>query len=313
MPRISLLLTLVLCAAGTFMHAATREIIPAGTLLQCTVSEPNFSSKTAMIGDPVLCHLGALGAFGHSVFPRGAELGGHLEDAKAPGHFVGKGWMQIEFDRMILPGAEVLPLSAKIVSSPHLKADSEGRLHGKGHPTRDTLGWMVPVLWPIKLITLPMRGPYPSLKGETRLSLRLMEDVDIPFSVASKNVPMPPWASPSSYHSSSDGVFRPASTSFQGQPGVQPAYYTQPQTDAQPPVSAQAPAAQSMTVIALTGGTAFLAREYWVQDGQLHCVGADGGQKTFPLEAMDLYNTVSVNRQRNVEFVLQSKGGAVEQ
>jgi hypothetical protein len=28
---------------------------------------------------------------------------------------------------------------------------------------------------------------------------------------------------------------------------------------------------------------------------------------------MDLYNTVSVNRQRNVEFVLQSKGGAVEQ
>jgi hypothetical protein len=313
MPRASLLLTLILCAAGTIVQAATREIIPAGMLLQCTVSEPNFSSKTAMIGDPVLCHLGALGAFGHSVFPRGAELGGHLEDAKAPGRFFGKGWMQIEFDRMILPGAEVLPLSAKIVSSPHLKADAEGRLHGKGHPTRDTLGWMVPILWPIKVITLPMRGPYPSLKGETRLSLRLMEDVEVPFPVASKNVPMPPWVSPSSYHSSSDGVFRPASSTLQTQPEVQPAYFTQRQSESLPLVSAQPPAEQPMTIIAMAGGAAFLAREYWVQDGQLHCVAANGEQRVFPLEKMDLYNTVSVNRQRNVDFVLQSKGGPVEQ
>lgn len=304
MPRRSLLLTLTIICICAVAQAAAKDIIPAGTLLNCTVNEPNFSSKTAQIGDPVLCHLGPLGSFGHSVFPRGAELGGHLEDAKAPGRFVGKGWMQVEFDRLILPGAEVLPLAAKVVSSPHLNADKEGKLHSKGHPKRDVLGWMVPILWPIKVITLPFRGPYPALKGEARLSLRLMEDVEVPFPVA-RNVPMPPWANPSSYHSSSDGVYRPASTSTQA--GVQPAVYTQGQSAPPQVGAAQSANEPPMTVIALTGGTAFLARAYWVQDGQLRCESADGEQKTFPLEKMDLYQTVSVNRQRNVAFVLQSK------
>lgn len=191
MHRHSLLLALILSALAIVpvqTRAATRELIPAGTLLQCTISEPNFSSKTAQVGDPVLCHLGPLGAFGHSVFPRGAELGGHLEDAKSPGHFVGKGWLQLEFDRMILPGAEVLPLAAKVVSSPHMKVDAEGKIHGKGHPVRDAVEWSIPILWPIKVLTLPARGPFPTLKGETRLSLRLMENVEVGGPVA-RNYP----------------------------------------------------------------------------------------------------------------------------
>ena len=65
------------------------------------MDEPNFSAKTANVGDPVLCHLGPLGSFGHSIFPRGAELGGHLQDYKNPGHFFGKGWLAIEFDRLL--------------------------------------------------------------------------------------------------------------------------------------------------------------------------------------------------------------------
>src|ERR1700756_4620662 len=91
------------------LPAAAKDFIPAGTILHCTMDEANFSPKTAQIGDPVLCHLGPLGSFGHSIFPRGAELGGHLQDYKAPGRFIGKGWMAIEFDRLILPNAEVLP------------------------------------------------------------------------------------------------------------------------------------------------------------------------------------------------------------
>src|ERR1700756_5267906 len=91
------------------LPAAAKDFIPAGTVLHCTMDEANFSPKTAMVGDPVLCHLGPLGSFGHSIFPRGAQLGGHLQDYKAPGHFWGKGWMAIEFDRLILPNAEVLP------------------------------------------------------------------------------------------------------------------------------------------------------------------------------------------------------------
>ena len=54
-------------------------LVPAGTLLQCTMDEPNFSSATASVGDPVLCHLRSFQEFGRTVFPRGSMLAGHLE------------------------------------------------------------------------------------------------------------------------------------------------------------------------------------------------------------------------------------------
>jgi hypothetical protein len=317
-PSLFALVFSVLLSVPVLASAATREIIPAGTLLHCTVSETNFSAKTAQVGDPLLCHLGPLGSFGHSVFPRGAELGGHLDDAKSPGHFFGKGWMQITFDRMILPGAEILPLEAKIVSSPHTKVDAEGRIRGKGHPTRDAVLWAVPIFWPIKILTLPARGPFPALKGETRLSLRLMEDVEVPFAVA-KNVPMPPWASPSAYQPSSYRVFRQASASLVEAPAA-PSVTNLPLTRvaspapvlaAMPPaaVSSAAPqgAEPTLTVLALLSGQAVLARDYWVEGGEVHCLSQNGEQSTIPLDQMDLYQTASLNRQRNVRFVLQSR------
>ena len=316
MPRKSLLLALSVCVlCSVLAQAAPRDIIPAGTLLQCTLDEPNFSSKTAMVGDPVLCHLGPLGSFGHSVFPRGAMLGGHLQDYKDPGRLVGKGWIQLEFDRLVLPGAEILPLAAKVISAPHMKVDAQGDIHGKGHPKRDAVEWMIPVMWPIKLLTLPARGPFPALKGETHLALRLMEDVEVPFPVAKNSVPMPPWASPSRYRSSYDASawdssrLQPRLASAQTAT-VQPAYYTQP-AGAPAQLSAQ-PAVQATTVIALNDGSAFLAREYWVQDGQIYCVSADAQQRTFPLEKIDLSQTVRVNHERNINFVLQARD-AVEQ
>jgi len=315
MPRKSLLLTLALSVfVGVPAQAAPRDIIPAGTIVQCTLDEPNFSSKTAMVGDPILCHLGAISSFGHPAFPRGAMLGGHLEDFKDPGRFVGKGWIQLEFDRLVLPGAEILPLAAKVISVPHTRVDAQGDIRGKGHAKRDAALWAIPILWPIKIITLPARGPYPGIKGETRISLRLMEDLEVPFSVARASVPMPPWAVPSRYHSfnnaSWDGSqLQPRLASEQAQTAaVQPAYYTQPATaaaqlSAQPAV--QATTGGAVTVIALNDGSAFLAREYWVQDGQMHCVSGDAQSRTFPLEKIDLNQTVRVNHQRNVNFVLQ--------
>jgi hypothetical protein len=304
MPRKFSLLTLAFCVLFTVLaQAAARDIIPAGTILQCTIDEPNFSSKTAMVGDPLLCHLSSLSSFGHSVFPRGAMLSGHLEDYKDPGHFFGKGWIQLEFDRIVLPGAEVLPLSAKIISAPHVNVDKQGDIHGKGHPKRDAVEWMIPPLWPIKILTLPARGPYPTLKGETRIALRLMEDIEVPFPVARNSVPMPPWATPSSYHSYGySGSVQPAPALSQS-PSVQPASYT---TRTQPSTS------PLMTVIALKGGSAFLAEEYWIQGGQMHCVSSGGEEKLLPLEKIDLTETVRVNQERNVDFVLQSRN-VVEQ
>jgi hypothetical protein len=162
------------------LSASAREVVlPAGTLLQCTLNEPNFSSATADIGDPVLCHLRAQTEFGQQAFPRGSYLVGHLESAKEPGHFWGKGYLKLQFDRIGLPSGD-LPLEAKVIATRGYKVDKQGDIKGKGHAVRDVVEWMIPPLWPWKVIMLPARGPRPTLKGETVLSLRLMDDVQIP-------------------------------------------------------------------------------------------------------------------------------------
>jgi hypothetical protein len=306
MRRKSALLTISLCVLFTVL-ARANEIIPAGTLLHCTIDEPNFSSKTAAVGDPLLCHLGSLGSFGHSVFPRGATLSGHLQDYKDPGRFVGKGWIQLEFDRLILPGAQVVPLSTKVISAPHEKVDKQGDIHGGGHPKRDAVEWMIPVLWPIKVLTLPMRGPYPTLKGETRIALRLMEDLEVPYPSAKNSVPMPPWATPSTYRSY--GALSNGSPAGSPTLTMRPATYAQ-LSEQTPQLTPSAPS--KLTLIALKEGTAFLAQQYWIQSGQIHCVSANGEEKLLPLDQLDLGQTVRLNQERNVAFVLESRQ-AVEQ
>jgi hypothetical protein len=171
---------LLVCAAK--VHSQDL-LVPAGTLLQCTLDEPNFSSKTAAIGDPVLCHLRTQQEFGRPLFPRGSMLGGHLEADKEPGHFVGKGYLKITFDRVILPNGD-LPVPAKIIQARGYKVDKDGDIDGKGHATRDVVEWMIPPLWPWKVVTLPLRGPRPTLKGEEPLELRLMDDIVIPQHLA---------------------------------------------------------------------------------------------------------------------------------
>src|SRR5229473_7381588 len=193
MLRRCVFLTLVLGLIATgAAQSAPEEVLPAGTLLQCTLDEPNLSSQTTQPGDPILCHASALSAFGSSVFPRGAYLAGHFQDYREPGRFVGKGWINLEFDRLVLPHAVVLPLLAKVISAPHLRVDSEGKIHGHGHPKRDAVGWLIPILWPVKVLTLPTRGPRPTLKGEVRITLRLLDDVDVPTVVASRTSALTP-------------------------------------------------------------------------------------------------------------------------
>lgn len=176
-------------------------LVPAGTLLRCTLDEPNFSSATADIGDPVICHLSALRQFGKAVFPRGSYLGGHLEADKEPGHFVGKGYLKIEFDRIGFPDSDI-PVPSKIIAAKGYKVDKKGDIVGKGHATRDTVEWLIPPLWPWKVLTLPARGPRPTLKGEEQITVRLMDDIDVPRQGSSlRSYQRPP--APASYHSQS--------------------------------------------------------------------------------------------------------------
>jgi hypothetical protein len=70
--------------------------------------------------------------------------------------------------------------------------------------------------------------------------------------------------------------------------------------------------AQPVTIIALQAGSAVLAREYWVEGANIHCIASNGSEQQVPLGMVDLAQTVKVNQERNVEFALRSRG-AVEQ
>ena len=178
MKRFPATLMLVLSAS---LAAGAEQLIPAGSVMQCMVAEPNLSSKMMHVGDPVLCQVSHAELYGRSVFPFGSYLVGHFEDYKDPGHFVGKGWMELKFDRMVVGNDTIIPLSTRVVAtSEKYPVDKDGKIHGTGHPVRDTIEWMIPILWPIDLINLPRRGPRPVLKPETRLTVLLLDDIGIP-------------------------------------------------------------------------------------------------------------------------------------
>jgi hypothetical protein len=317
MLRRSVFLTLVLglIARGAAQTAA-EEVLPAGTLLQCTLDEPNLSSQTAQPGDPILCNASALSAFGSSVFPRGAYLAGHFQDYRDPGRFFGKGWINLEFDRLVLPHAVVVPLSAKVISVPHLKVDREGKIHGRGHPTRDAIGWLIPILWPVKVITLPARGPRPTLKGEVRITLRLLDDVEVPAAVTAPRtsswIPRPTkfkeegsgtqTPSPQLWHSFSRPALaaNPMSTASSTPPEERAQVVGQGCFDERPSVP-------QITLLMLKDGTGYLASDYWLESGQLHYVNANSQYKLLPLARLDLEETVRLNRERKVEFTLRSR------
>lgn len=169
-----------LMLAAPMVARAGSRLIPAGALIQCTVSEPKLNSKTTAVGDPVLCQVGYSERYSSFPLPYQSYLVGRFEDYKDPGHLVGKGWMELAFDHMIVEPDTVIPLNAKVIGVPGYNIDREGRILGKGHRGRDTVEWMIPILWPIDLLNLPRRGPRPTLKSETRLTLKVMDDFAVP-------------------------------------------------------------------------------------------------------------------------------------
>ncbi len=177
---------LLLLLAPALFHAkpahAAEQLIPAGSLMQCTIAEPKLSSKNTEVGDPVLCQLSHVERYGRMVLPYGSYLVGRFEEYKDPGRFVGKGWLELRFDRMIIQPDTVIPVAAKVVDVPGFSVDRVGRIHGKGHAIRDAVEWSIPILWPLDILNLPRRGPRPTLKGETRLTLKIMDDLGVPLS-----------------------------------------------------------------------------------------------------------------------------------
>jgi hypothetical protein len=304
----SILLTL--CAAAS----ANDTVLPAGTLVQCTLNEPNFSSKTAEIGDPVVCHLRGMTEFGQEAFPRGSYLVGHLEAAKEPGHFIGKGYLQLKFDRIGLPTGD-LPLEAKVIATRGYKVDKHGDIDGNGHAVRDAVEWLFPPLWPWKVIMLPARGPRPTLKGETVLELRLMDDVQFPQLAQTYG---PGWhffggVQNESYEESNRpalsirGSLTTGNTPVLGGVDlVRPSYASYVTSDGS---GSSVAISEGSPVFILKTGTVLTVGNYQYQDGRLTYTLVGGGGGVISTEDVDWETTTRVNNQRGVRVTLH--GGSL--
>jgi hypothetical protein len=313
------LATLAFTVLGLTAGAYAREVVlPAGTLLQCTLNEPNFSSSTVDVGDPVLCHLKGVTEFGQQAFPRGSYLVGHLESAKDPGHFWGKGYLKLQFDRIGLPTGDI-PLEAKVIATRGYKVDKQGKIDGKGHAKRDVVEWMLPPLWPWKVVMLPARGPRPKLKGETVLSLRLMDDVQVPQVAKTYG---------QGWHFFSS---RPQNESYDSQNmNTSPALgvrgsVTTARADVSASVEVPQPSYASLItrvtnyvsgspaaggpVFILKTGTVLALGNYQYQDGRITYTLAGGGGGVLNADDVDWATTTQVNNQHGVRMTLH--GGHV--
>jgi hypothetical protein len=302
------------------LSASAREmVLPAGTLLQCTMNEPNFSSSTVAVGDPVLCHLHSVTEFGQQTFPRGSYLVGHLESAKDPGHFWGKGNMKLMFDRIGLPNGD-MPLDAKVIATRGYKVDKDGDILGKGHAKRDVVEWMLPPLWPWKVIMLPARGPRPRLKGESMLTLRLMDDVQIP-QVAETNGPDwhffgGPRPQNESYYRGSAYVPGDGAIPQLAVRQVTPVASEQPRVEEIPQVTYASyitknsvggggGSAPGVPVFVLKTGMILAVGNYTYSEGRISYELASGGNGVISTDEVDWSSTTRVNNQRGVRVMLR--------
>lgn len=332
MRRCFFLPSVVLVLLLATSNARAQDIlVPAGTLLKCTMNEPNFSSATVQVGDPVLCHLSSVQEFGRNAFPRGAYMSGHLEAAKEPGHFWGKGYLNVVFDRIGTPNSDVT-VNTKVVAAKGYKVDKEGDIKGKGHAKRDVVEWLIPPLWPWKVLMLPARGPRPTLKGEETLTMRLMEDVTIPRPGAAYNSrdwrPAASSYKPAIYYNDAHEIHAPVAVQNASLvTSVDPRFKQASQTvtaevatnvstaseQAVPRVeiaTARRTPSSALTLIALRNETIYGVASYWLDGDNLDYVLPSGARASCALNDVDLARTTQLNAERGITVSFHGASGA---
>src|SRR5262249_28840400 len=234
------------------------------------------------------------------------------------------------FDRIGTPNADI-NVSTKIIGTRNYSVNKDGDIKGKGHPKRDVIEWMIPPLWPWKLLMLPARGPRPTLKGEQVLSLRLMEDVTIPRTGAQYNSRdwRPPHAQlreqPSAYvpRQAAASTAAPSMTNAGFLTSVDPAFKqlaaAQTQQVQAPPaappaqlntaaiVAAAVPvgndprsSSASLTLIALRNESIWAVTDYWLAGDRLDYVLPSGAHESCALNDVDLMRTTQLNSERGI-------------
>jgi hypothetical protein len=77
-----------------------------------------------------------------------------------------------------------------------------------------------------------------------------------------------------------------------------------PATNNAPPMN-QAKSEQPVTLLQLRDGSMYGLVAYWVEDGQLHYTTTYGGQNSLELDRIDLEETIQLNAERGIQFVLR--------
>ena len=137
--------------------------------------------------------------------------------------------------------------------------------------------WMIPPLWPWKVVSLPARGPRPTLKGEEALTLRLMEDVVLPRTAL---VAAPGWHF--FWENSTDRLTT---------------------TQSKPPLEARS---ERVTRIALTSDVAFEVAKYRIDGGRVNYVLPNGQTGVVDVHDVNWRETSQLNAERGRAPILQA-------
>src|SRR5713101_5446003 len=142
----------------------------------------------------------------------------------------------------------------------------------------------------------------------------LLEDVELRASIAAARtrswIPEAPRFQPSSTGAFSPQFPRGGSTVVPVAREISTAAPAPGPTKRIPVDFADRPSVQQLTLLILKGGSGYLASDYWLEGTKLHLLTPDGENKLLPLERLDSEETVRLNRERNVEFVLRSQNGS---
>ncbi len=202
--------------------------------------------------------------------------------------------------------------------------DREGDILGKGHAKRDAIEWMFPPLWPWKVLTLPARGPRPTLKGEEVLTLRLMEDVTVPRLAASSWLD---WKPPRPQASASTSSEPYAASSYNGRSNFRALRYAPPsypamtntsasgnyvlpdpeQVSQASPVEIHQAKAPQLTLLALKNEIIYAVTQYWVNGDYISYLRPSGASGDLSLDELDWARTTQLNAERGMSVTLHTK------
>src|SRR5260370_28612885 len=149
-------------------------------------------------------------------------------------------------------------------------------------------------IWPRKALTLPAGGPRPELKGETEVTLRLMDDVVVPLTGANGRPTAAASADRKTWRAPTEWSERPMNSSLPiryALPSI-PAMESEP---ASVPLKKPAPALVTdsnteavrrlpqLTLIALKDGTIYGPTYYWGEGNRIFYALRNGTEGAFDL------------------------------